>query len=169
MDQTPPPLPSKPSEPQKGMTRHSKGKVVGVIIAAGCIIVLIALIAGPDNTSRFFRMWKYAPQAFSETFLGKSVTASEEQNSADDASQVQTIAGTVLSVTDDGIIIEQGGAEYFVNGMRTSTPSSVFFIRGRFDYVDGDRVQLKVLPAGTYRYETAIGRKATVRAFKVKR
>ena len=169
MDQTPPPLPSKPSEPQKGTTRHSKGKVVGVIIAAGCIIGLIALIAGPDNTSRFFRMWKYSPQAFSETFLGKSDTVSEEQNSADDASPVQTIAGTVLSVTDDGVLVEQGGAEYFVNGMRTSTPSSVFFIRGRFDYVDGDRVELKVLPAGTYRYTTAMGSIATVRAYKVRK
>lgn len=100
--------------------------------------------------------------------VSESVQSQDSSSTAAQDDDTRTIGGTVLSVTDDGVIVERKGAEYFVNGVRTSTPSSVFFIRGHFDYVDGDSVMLKVVPAGTYRYETAIGSKATVRAFKVK-
>lgn len=72
------------------------------------------------------------------------------------------VVGTVLSVTDDGVLVT---TEYSVNRERSgSTP---FLIRGRFNYVDGDRVSLYVVPDGTFRYKTALGSEATVRAYKV--
>lgn len=75
--------------------------------------------------------------------------------------QDRTIFGIVLSVAEDGVLC---ASETFPNSVRsTGTP---FFIKGRFNYVDGDQIHLKVIPAGRYRYTTAAGTVATVRAFK---
>ena len=173
---TPPPRP-KSSRPSDG---RRLARIFLVILSPVLILLILFLLPEPiqrpiayaigyaaGKTEKFF---KKSQENQSDDDAGASTSndaQSQDRSIPDD--DTRTISGTVLSVTDDGVLVEQGGAEYFVNGMRTSTPSSVFFIRGRFDYVDGDRVKLNVLPAGTYRYTTAMGSRATVRAYKVRK
>ena len=73
------------------------------------------------------------------------------------------IKGEVLSVTDDGILVICPYTATF--GMSKPKPDEVVFVKGNFNFVDGDKVNLTAGEIGTYKYISAGGAAKTVRAF----
>jgi hypothetical protein len=81
------------------------------------------------------------------------------------ASDSWRIKGKVLSVTEEGIIVLCIDDGTF--GQSKPKDLEVVFIRGSFDVVDDDKVNLSAFPDGTYQYTNVSGAARTVRAFSL--
>jgi hypothetical protein len=73
------------------------------------------------------------------------------------------IKGDVITVKDDGIIVYCIDDGTF--GQSKPKNGEAVFIRGSFDVVDGDKMNLTAYPDGTYKYTAVTGAGKTVRAF----
>ena len=175
----PPPVPSDGTKPSKpAWYRRLWFHIVLIIILPYVQVPTMWILKAFSLRTRIIMTvigcWSALMQIFPDPFLRVTIYAifrpvGVMYHLIDDATQtetnaeVETVSGQILSVTEDGILITKHSRA--AGGWDNET---VFFVKGRFNYVDDDWVTIKAYPSGTYRYETAAGAVATVRAYKAK-